>query len=386
MWQFQSPEIIFGEDALSWLDSLQGRRAYLITDANMVRLGFAQRIQDQLAAAGLESRVFGEVEPDPSIQTVRRATSALLDYEPDVVIGLGGGSCLDAAKAAWFLYERPDVALEEINPFQPFETGKARLIAIPTTSGTGADATIGVVLTDAEQQRKLVIYARELQPAVTIVDPSLVLGLPPQITADTGMDVLSHSIEAFAGPWHNDFTDGLCLKATELVFTYLPRAYADGSDAEAREHMHNAATMAGVGLSNASIALAHALAHAFGAVFHTPHGRTVGMFLPYSLEYTATGGGTRYAELAAFLRLPAAGEVEGTASLVAAIRALARQVNQPTSIQEMGIDQAAFDQALSQLVAKAAEDPQMLTTLRVPSDDDLAQLFRYAYEGHTVNF
>ncbi|MEW5987285.1 MAG: iron-containing alcohol dehydrogenase [Chloroflexota bacterium] len=386
MWFFTSPEIVYGEEALARLEQLTGRRATIVTDANMVRLGLVKQVQNHLEAAGIESAIFAEVEPDPSIQTVRRATAAMLAYEPDVVIGLGGGSCLDAAKAAWFLYERPDVALDEINPFQRFAMGKARLVAIPTTSGTGADATIGVVLTDTEAQRKLTVYAREFQPHISIVDPSLVMGLPPQITADTGLDVLSHSIEAFAGPWHNGFADGLCLVATKLVFTYLPRAYANGADAEAREQMHNAATMAGLALSNSSISLAHALAHAFGAIYHTPHGRTVGLFLPFTIEYTANGGGTRYAELARYLGLPAAGEAEGASSLANALRDLSRQVNQPTAIQAMGIEAAAFAEALPELVVRAAEDPQMLTTVRVPDDSELERLFQYAYDGRPIDF
>jgi alcohol dehydrogenase class IV len=225
-----------------------------------------------------------------------------------------------------------------------------------------------------------------LIPNITIVDPALAAGMPPQVTADTGMDVLSHSVEAFACPWHNDFTDGLCLKATQLVFDYLPRAYADGSDTEAREKMHNAATIAGIALSNAAIALAHPLAHALGAAFHLPHGRVVGMFLPYSIEYTANGGGTRYAEIARFLRLPAANEPQGAASLVKALRKLARRVNQPLSIRDMGIDKQALETALPGLVANAAQDPQMLTTQRIPDDEELEQLYRYAYDGKKIDF
>jgi alcohol dehydrogenase class IV len=387
MWIFTSPQIVFGESALGRLDELSGSRAFIVTDANMVHLGFVARVQEHLEKAAIESQVFAEVEPDPSIQTVERCWAAMSGYEPDVVIALGGGSCLDAGKTAWFRYERPDVPLEQINPFEPFEIpGKARLVAIPTTSGTGADATIGVVLTDTELNRKIVVYARELQPQLTIVDPSFVMGLPPQITADTGMDVLTHAVEAFASPWHNDFSDGLCLKAVQLVFQYLPRAYADGSDIEAREHMHNAATLAGLGLSNASIALAHAMAHSMGALFHLPHGRLVGLALPFTVEYTANAGGSRYGELARFLGLPAGDEAEGARSLVAAIRELARTVNQPQSIRELGIDEGPFEAALPDLVTNAAEDPQMITTQRVPDGAELERLFRCAYHGLEVGF
>lgn len=387
MWIFSSPEVVFGEDALSRLGDLKGTRAYIVTDANMVDLGFVERVQALLESAGIESDTFTEVEPDPSIQTVERCISSLTAFGPDVVIGLGGGSCLDVAKTAWFRYERPDVALEAINPFERFDMpGKARLIAVPTTSGTGADATIGVVLSDREAGRKIVVYARELQPHLTVVDPSLVLGLPPAITADTGMDVLSHAVEAYASPWHNDFADGLALKAIQLVFDYLPRAYADGSDVEAREHMHNAATLAGMALSNASISLAHAMAHAFGAFFHTPHGRTVGLFLPYTIEFTANAGGSRYGEIARFLGLPAADEAAGAASLVTAIRKLAREVGQPLTIRDLDIDSMRLEEAMPTLVSNAADDPQMITSLRAPNDEELANLFRFAFDGRPVDF
>jgi alcohol dehydrogenase class IV len=387
MWIFTTPEVVFGEDALSRLADIKGSRAFVVTDANMRELGFLARVEEQLASAGMESAAFTEVEPDPSVQTVERCTAALSTFAPDVVIGLGGGSCLDAAKTAWFRYERPDVALDAINPFERFDMpGKAKLVAVPTTSGTGADATIGVVLTDREAGRKIVVYARELQPHMTLVDPSFVMGLPQAITADTGMDVLAHAIEAYASPWNNDFSDGLAMKAIQLVFDYLPRAYADGSDAEAREHMHNAATLAGMALSNASISLAHAMAHAFGAIFHTPHGRSVGLFLPYTIEFTANAGGSRYGEIARFLGLAAADEATGATSLVGAIRNLARELNQPACIIDLGIDSMRLEGVMPQLVSKAAEDPQMLTSLRAPDDEELANLFRYAFDGRTVNF
>lgn len=391
MWIFTSPEVVFGEDALSRLGELKGTRAFVVTDANMRGLGFLARVEEQLASAGIECAAFAEVEPDPSVQTVERCITALTEFGPDVIIGLGGGSCLDAAKTAWFRYERPDVALDAINPFERFDIpGKAQLVAVPTTSGTGADATIGVVLTDSEVGRKIVVYARELQPHLTVVDPSFVMGLPKQITADTGMDVLTHAIEAYASPWNNDFSDGLAMKAIQLVFDYLPRAYADGSDAEAREHMHNAATLAGMALSNASISLAHAMAHAFGAIFHTPHGRVVGLFLPYTIEYTANAGGSRYGEIARFLGLAGAdvqqGLQAGVASLVGAIRNLAREVGQPLSIRDMDIDSMRLEDTMEELVSKAAEDPQMLTSLRAPDDEELANLFRYAFDGRPVDF
>ncbi|MBC7252058.1 MAG: iron-containing alcohol dehydrogenase [Anaerolineae bacterium] len=388
MWYFKSPEVVYGDDALGYLDTLPGNRAFIVTDPVILELGFAALVEEHLNTAGMQTAVFAEVEPEPSLQTVRRGAATMRDFAPDWIIGLGGGSSMDAAKAMWILYERPDLDPAEINPFT--ELGlrqKARLIAIPTTSGTGAEATWGIVLTDEVEQRKLALGSREALPDIAIVDPALVINLPPQITADTGMDALTHAVEGYTSAWHNDFCDGLCLQAIKLIFEYLPRAYARGSeDPEAREKMHNAACIAGLGFGNSMAALAHAMGHALGGVFHVPHGRAVSIFLPYSIEFTVRGGGTRYAEIAHFLGLAAGDEATGARSLVEAIRKLARQINQPQTVRELGIAPAEFEANLPKLVTNAETDTQMVTSTRMPSVEQCEQLFRYAYEGREVDF
>jgi alcohol dehydrogenase class IV len=387
MWYFSSPEIAFGEDALFRLDELKGERAFIVTDANVLRLGFVERVQERLTSAGIESAVFAEVEPDPCVETAQRCAAAMTEFEPDWIIGLGGGSSIDAAKAAWLLYECPDVDPAGINPFDRFGLrAKARLIAIPTTSGTGSEVTMATVLTDTEEHCKLGLGSRELTPDIAIVDPSFVMGLPPRITADTGLDALTHAVEGYTSTYHNDFSDGLCVKAVQLVFTYLPRAYADGADQEARERMHNAATIAGLGFGNSMAALAHAMGHALGAVFHTPHGRAVSLFLPYTIEFTVNGGDSRYADIAYALRLPAKDEIEGAASLVAAIRELQQKVGQPTAIRDLDIPREAFEKALPHLVANAESDTSLIMGTRIPDSGELERLFRYAFQGHTVDF
>lgn len=388
MWIFSSPKVVFGDDALEYLENLRGQRAFFVTDANMVAFGFVDQVQQRLAAAGLESAVFAEVEPNPSLQTVRRAAEIMAAYEPDWVIGLGGGSAMDAAKAAWLLYERPDADPTAINPMEEYGLRqKARLIAIPTTSGTGSEATWATVLTDTELQMKLSMGTPELLPDLAIVDSTLVMGLPPRITADTGMDVLTHAIEAYTSTLANDFSDGMALKAAELALTYLPAAYADGADAEARGRMHNAAAIAGIAFGNSMLGLSHAMGHSLGAVFHVPHGRSVGLFLPYVIEFTANGGGTRYADIAHFLRLPAGDdEAAGAAALVAALRDLAQQIDFACSIQALGIARDAFEQALPKLVANAEADNQLFFNARFADSDDLARLFMCAYEGRPVDW
>ncbi len=386
MWDFTSPDIVYGEDALSRLADVPGFRAFILTDVTLVELGYLRLVEEYLSVNEIATRSFSQIEPEPSIDTVQLARQAIIDFAPDIVIALGGGSVMDVAKVSWLMYEQPGIVLEEISIFTSYETGKSLLITIPTTSGSGADMTPGVVLTDRQQGRKVVLYAREFQPNLTIVDPGLVMRVPAQVTADTGMDVISHAVEAFASPWHNDFSDGLAVKALQLAFEYLPLAYTDGSDGKAREHMHNAATISGLAMANSSISLGHALAHAFGGLFPIPHGRIVGMFLPYSMEFSANGGGSRYKKLAKFLGLSSANEQEGLKELVNAIRKLAHKIDQPLSISQMGIEADDLERVMPDLIEKAATDHQMLTTLRVPDEAELAQLYQYAYSGKTIDF
>src|SRR3990172_2271814 len=222
MWQFRSPEIVFGENALTHLARLTGRRAFIVTDPVIVSLGHVDKVREQLQAAGMECAVFTEVEPEPSLQTTRRGAEAMRAFEPDWIVGLGGGSVMDAALVMRILYERPDLPPEAINPFEPLGlTSNVRLICVPTTAGTGSEVTVGAVLTDVEAQRKLEVASFEAIPDIAIVDPQLTAHMPRQLTADTGMDVLTHSVEGYSSTWANDFTDGLCLQATRMAFDYL---------------------------------------------------------------------------------------------------------------------------------------------------------------------
>jgi alcohol dehydrogenase class IV len=389
MWFFRSPEIVFGLGALDHVADLCGHRALIVTDENMVRLGFVQQVQARLADAGMETSVFAEVEPNPSLETVQRGAGKAVEYGPDWVVGLGGGSCMDAAKSIYVLYERPDLAADGVAPIGVLGLRqKARLMAIPTTSGTGAEVTWPIVLTDSAEHRKLSVGHPENIPDLAIVDPLFVTHLPRPITADTGMDVLTHAVEGYTSQWRNDFADGLCLKAIQLVFEYLPRAYEQGAeDFEAREKMHNAATIAGLGFGNSMAAMAHALGHSLGALLPVPHGRAVGLFLPYSIEFTARGDvPTRYLEIARLLGLPARDEAEGTASLVQAIRDLARRIEQPLSLSDAGISRPEFEEQLPQLVDHAANDSAMVVGLRFPEDEEVERVFRYAFDGKPIDF
>ncbi len=387
MWYFVSPQVVFGEGALDALDEIEGKRALIVTDGTLVELGLVERVTSHLARAGIETHLFAEVEPDPSVPTVKRGAEVAREVEPDWIVGLGGGSAMDAAKAIWILYERPDLEPAEINPFVPLGLRqKARLITIPTTSGTGAEVTWAIVLTDPVEQRKMGLGNRENVADLAVVDPVMAAGMPPRLTADTGLDALTHAVEGFTCTWHTDLTDGLCLHAARIVFQYLPRAVEDGSDMEARERMHNAATCAGLGFGNSMASIAHAMGHVLGAVFHVPHGRAVGLFLPYTVEFVAREAPDRFAELARLLGLTE-GEGEPAArALAQGLRDLARRIGNPLSLAEAGIDREAFQAQLDKLVDDAFNDTQMVTVSRAPSYDELRQLFVYAYEGREIDF
>jgi alcohol dehydrogenase class IV len=389
MWFFNSPEIVFGEESLSYLERLHGKRAFIVTDPVVAKLRHAARVQEALEAVGFEVAVFDGVEPDPSLETVRAGAVAMTQFQPDWIVAVGGGSSLDAAKAMWVLYERPDVDPQGINPIETLGLRcKARFLAIPTTSGTGSEATWAIVLTNVGERRKLGLGCREAMPDVAILDPSFVMSLPPRLTADTGMDALTHAIEGYSSQWHNDFSDGLCLKAAQLVFEYLLRAYQNGNDLEARLKMHNAATIAGLGFGNAMAALAHGMGHALGGVFHVPHGRAVSLCLPYTIEFCARGepGSTRYSDVAHFLNLPCSTEPEAAAKVAAAVRQLQLALDQPRTLAACGISRQDLDREIKLLVTNAGNDNQTVTSTRIPDDNEMRRLFEYAYEGKSIDF
>lgn len=394
MWNFVSPNIVFGEDALRSLEELTGKRALLVTDNNLVQIGLAEQVSSYLIKAGFEIQIFDKVEPDPTTQTAIKGAVAASEFKPDWIVGLGGGSPIDAAKAIWVLYERPDLQPAEINPFITLGLReKSRLITIPTTSGTGAEVTWGIVLTDAENQRKMGLGNRENVADIAVVDPAMAAGMPPHLTADTGMDALTHAIEGFICTWHTDITNGLCLNAARGILQYLPQAY-EASQSEnpdqdhykkARGKMHNAATSAGLGFGNAMASMAHAMGHTLGSIFHLPHGRAVGLFLPYTIEFTAQHAPQRIEELAAALGIQTPKGKAGQA-LVSRIREDSQVIGLPGKIADAGIDEGEFNSQLDKLVDDAFNDTQMITAARTPSFQELEQLFKYAYHGQPVDF
>jgi alcohol dehydrogenase class IV len=387
MWYYTSPQIVFGEGALDELDELIGERALVVTDRTLVTLGLVDQVTRHLSRAGIDYRVFDAVEPDPSLETVTAGKLEALAYQPDWIVGVGGGSAMDAAKAIWVLYELPDMEPGAINPIVRLELRKkARLITIPTTSGTGSEVTWAIVLTDRAARRKLSLGNRANTADIAIVDPALTIQMPPQLTADTGLDALTHAVEGYTCTWHTDLTDGHCLRAIQLILQHLPRAFADGQDLEARERMHNAATLAGLGFGNAMASLAHAAGHALGAAFHIPHGRAVGLLLPYTIEFAAHEAPQRYAELAHQVGVAADDSGSGARRLAAHIRRLCSQLDEPTALCDLGISEAAFEASLEKMAEDTFNDASILTAARPPSYDDVLVLFHYAYDGREIDF
>ncbi len=388
MWYFYSPHVIvFGRDALEHLESVEAERVLIVTDKNLEKLGMVETVSKHIEKTGANIKVYDGVEPEPSIRIAEAGSKVALEFQPDLIVALGGGSCIDSAKAIWVLYERPDLKLQDVNPFVKLNIRrKARLVAIPTTSGTGSEVTWAMVITDEKRKVKLEIASREIIPDMAIVDPNLTRTLPPRLTAETAMDALAHAIEAYTVQWKNDFSDGLAIKAIKLILENVKRAYQNGEDMEAREKLHNAATIAGLAFSNSQIGAVHALAHSFGAVFKIPHATCVSIFLPYVMEYNLPVASKHYAEIAEALGIKAETHEEKAKALLDKIRRLEEELGIPKSISEMEIKHEQFDEKMDELVAKAYESIGTTVNPREPTTENYMKILQYAYEGKKIDF
>ncbi|EPZ39076.1 bifunctional acetaldehyde-CoA/alcohol dehydrogenase [Anoxybacillus ayderensis] len=407
-WFKVPPKIYFEKHATQYLAKMPNiSRAFIVTDPGMVKLGYVDKVLYYLRKRPdyVHCEIFSEVEPDPSIETVMKGADMMHAFQPDVIIALGGGSAMDAAKAMWLFYEHPNTDFNGLKQkfldirkrvFKYPKLGqKAQFVAIPTTSGTGSEVTSFAVITDKKNNVKYPLADYELTPDVAIVDPQFVMTMPKHITADTGMDVLTHAIEAYVSNMANDYTDGLALKAIQLVFEYLPRAYKNGNDEVAREKMHNASTIAGMAFANAFLGINHSLAHKLGAEFHIPHGRANTILMPHVIRYNAQKpkkftafpkyehfvADERYAQIARLLGLPARTTEEGVESLVQAIIKLAKELDMPLSIAATGVSKEAFESKVDQLAELAFEDQCTTANPKLPLVSDLADIYRQAYKG-----
>ncbi|WP_281180428.1 bifunctional acetaldehyde-CoA/alcohol dehydrogenase [Paenibacillus tianmuensis] len=407
-WFKVPPKVYFEKGSTQYLEKMPDiSRVMIVTDAMMVKLGYVERLEYYLRKRKqpVAIEVFSEVEPDPSVDTVDRGTDRMAAFKPDCIIALGGGSPMDAAKAMWLFYEYPDTSFDSLKQKfldirkrvykYPRLGQKAKFVAIPTTSGTGSEVTSFAVITDNHKgNTKYPLADYELTPDVAIIDPEFVYSLPKTAVADTGMDVLTHAIEAYVSVMANDYTDGLAMKAIQLVFEHLENSFHTG-DPLAREKMHNASTIAGMAFANAFLGINHSLAHKWGGEYHTAHGRTNAILMPHVIRYNAQKptkfasfpkynhfiADKRYAEIARVLGLPAKTTEEGVNSLIAAVRKLNQSLGIPERFQDLGFDAADFEAKVDALADRAFEDQCTTANPRMPLVTELADVYRNAFYG-----
>ncbi|MGW6548037.1 bifunctional acetaldehyde-CoA/alcohol dehydrogenase [Streptomyces massasporeus] len=413
-WFKVPPKIYFEPQALRYLQSMPDiHRVTVVTDATMTRLGFVDRVTRilQRRREPVTVQIIDNVEPEPSIDSVRHGARLMGDFRPDTIIALGGGSPMDAAKVMWLLYEQQadgkDVDFADMRhkfsdirkrAFRFPVLGRlARLVCVPTTSGTGAEVTPFAVISDPATGKKYPLADYALTPSVAIVDPLLTSELPPALAADSGFDALTHAIEAYVSVYANDFTDGLALHAIRLVFENITASVNDGAGSpQAREKMHNAGTIAGMAFGNAFLGIVHAMSHTLGATFHIAHGRTNAVLLPHVIRYNGTvptklTGWPKYEhyraperlqDIARALGLPAATPREGVESLATAVEGLRDAVGIEPTFRALDIDERAFLDALPQQALNAYDDQCAPANPRMPMLDDMQELMRRAYYGH----
>ncbi|MFC5703120.1 bifunctional acetaldehyde-CoA/alcohol dehydrogenase [Cohnella faecalis] len=407
-WFKVPPKIYFEKGSTQYLEKMPDiTRVMIVTDGSMVQLGYAEKVEYYLRKrrTPVAIEIFSDVEPDPSVDTVERGTRVMAQFKPDCIIALGGGSPMDAAKAMWLFYEYPDTSFDSLKMKfldirkriykYPRLGRKAKFVAIPTTSGTGSEVTSFAVITDKNKgNTKYPLADYELTPDVAIIDPDYVYSLPKTAVADTGMDVLTHAIEAYVSVMANDYTNGLALQAIKLVFENLEASYHK-ADPKAREKMHNASTIAGMAFANAFLGINHSLAHKWGGQYHTAHGRTNAILMPHVIRYNAQKptkfasfpkydhfvADQRYADIARLLGLPARTTEEGVNSLIEAIRKLNRSLGIPESFQAIGFEANDFESRVDYLADRAFEDQCTTANPRMPLVTELADVYRNAFYG-----
>lgn len=402
-------KIYFERNSIEYLHDMRHvERVFIVTDRTMVDLGYVTRVTDQLQSRRnkVQVQLFCDVEPDPSIQTVRAGLGLMEAFKPDTIIAIGGGSPMDAAKAMWLFYEQPDVNFDDLKQkfmdirkraFRYPELGKkSKLVCIPTTSGTGSEVTPFAVITDKEEHKKYPLADYSLTPTVAIVDPSLTMHLPKSVTADTGMDVLTHALEALVATLASDFTDGIASQAVKMVFEFLPRAVNNGAnDPEAREKMHNASTLAGMAFANAFLGMNHSMAHKVGAEFKVTHGRCNAILLPYTIRYNGTkpekpgiwpkynyyNADEKYAQMARELGLKFNTVQEGVDALAQACYQLGKDCGIEMNFKSQGVDEKEYMNSLEKIAYLAYEDQCSPANPRIPMVADIMEILEKAYEG-----
>lgn len=381
-------DIYYGAGAVNELKGLKNhQRAMLFTGGNSMRRGgFLLHVQDVLQSIGMETRIFEGIEPDPSIETVFRGAEAMREFEPDVIVAIGGGSAIDAAKIMWVFYEHPEKSFEDIKkPFTiPSLRKKAIFIAIPSTSGTATEVTAFSVITDYKTNIKYPLADFEIVPDIAVLDTDIPMTMPKKLAAHTGMDALTHAIEAYVSVAHSPFSDALALQAISNIYeSLIASCYGD---VQARADMHIAQCLAGMAFSNALLGIAHSLAHKTGAVFHIPHGCCNAILLPPVIEFNAKVCGARYAVIARHLGLPGKTDKQVVQALVDAIKQLNRKLDIAQTYKENGVSEDAIQKYADTIAANAVLDPCTSSNPRQITTEQMKQVLLCAYEGTPVTF
>lgn len=374
MWFFRSPQIVFGEDSISFISSLDIKRAAIVTDRNLLRTDIPARVQKALPQ-GAESIILGDISEEPPLSEMTAHLQQIRDFSPDWFIGVGGGSAIDTSKILFCLYERPDLTVYDITPLVRLGLRKkSRLIAMPTTSGTGSECTWAAVLSVEGEKRKHELASPEVLPDYAILDPSFVLSLPLEQTRNTASDAVAHAVEAYGSTWRNHYSDAMAEKALELVLGGAEGVIRDPKNLELRNQVHIGASMAGLAFSNSQIGLVHALGHAWGARFKTPHGKAVALFLPHVVGFNDDACHERYERLNRIVPDRYRGD-----NLSDSLENVLGAMGQVRSGRETGVGEEEFEEALEALVSSASESTGMVTNPKDSSSTDLRNLFVEAY-------
>jgi acetaldehyde dehydrogenase/alcohol dehydrogenase len=407
---FRIPQKIYfkrGATDLALREYAGRKRAFIVTDRFLFDSSGTKAVSEALTAVGLECQIFYDVKPDPTLATVRQIMEQLRPFAPDLIVGFGGGSPMDAAKIAWLMYEHPETNFQDISmrfmdirkrtcSIPPLGS-KAELVAIPTTSGTGSEVTPFAVITDEATHIKYPVADYALTPSMAIVDPNFVDGMPKGLTAAGGIDALVHAIEAYVSSMATRFSNANALEAIRLIFAYLPRSYRGGAaDPEAREEMHYAATIAGMAFANAFLGVCHSLAHKLGAAFNSPHGIANALLFRQVIRYNATDcpkkqatfpqyrapeARARYGQIAKMLGLKGKSDGELVDSLIAAVQGLMEAVEIPLSIRAWGVAEKDFTAQLDAMVRLAFDDQCTGANPVYPLMEDIRALYLDAFRG-----
>ncbi|MCU0576486.1 MAG: iron-containing alcohol dehydrogenase [Desulfobacterota bacterium] len=394
---FNSPALVIGANSLaegfmpqpSIIDIFNTRcttkRSFFVTDEFSER--FALKAARVLEGAGFTTFIWNKAQPEAPIDNVKECAAEMTRFEPDMIFAVGGGSVIDSAKAAWILYERPDITdLGQVHPLGLLGLRKkAGLAAIPTTSGTGSECTMAAVLHDTETHRKVPIANGDLFPDIAILDPEFTLSMPPKLTAGTGLDALAHAFDGVMTPASNDITDAMGLRAISLIFRYLPRAYRNGKDREARLRMHIAASMAGMCFGQNSCALTHGFGHAVGGLFNIHHGLSVGMFIPYAMQFYGPVT-DKFLDICDALKIGGKSREKRFAALIRQVKRLMKELDVPLSLKKLGIDRGGFEARMEEMVTFTMEDIDTFFSPRPITREQAERILRYAYDGRDIDF